>query len=99
MLNKVVLVGRLVETRKIDEDKIIITIRVPRYYKNENGEYDSDFINCVLNGEIAKNTMEYCKISDVIGIKGRIESYEDKSIQIVAEKVTFLSSNKEKEDE
>lgn len=98
MLNQIVLVGRLYEICIIDEDKSKLTIAVPRSYKNEEGEYDTDFINCILNGAISKNTLEYCKTGDVIGIKGRVESYKDKSIMIIAEKVTFLSSNKEEKE-
>ena len=51
--------------------------------------------------KIAENTAEYCRKGDVIGVKGRLQSstYEDietgntrKRMDVVAEKVTFLSS-------
>ena len=66
--------------------------------KNENGEYDTDFIPIVLKDAIGKNVCEYCKKGDILGIKGRTESIkEDDSynVRIVAERVTFLSSKKE----
>ena len=83
-----------------------ITLAVPRSYKNMNGEYDTDFISCVLWSGIAENTVEYVKKGDLLGVKGRIQSrvYEDKEEQrkyiteVVAEKVTFLSG-KSKETE
>ena len=55
------LVGRLVkdpELIKGDNNKKMshITIAVPRSFKNMNGEYDTDFINCTLWDAIAKNT-------------------------------------------
>lgn len=98
MLNQVVLVGRLVNDVKIEEleegKKVAsITLAIPRSYKNENGEYDTDFITCDILGSIAENVSEYCKKGDLIGVKARMESKDGKQ-QIVVEKVTFLSSKK-----
>lgn len=107
MLNQVVLVGRLVQDPEIKElenevKTSYITLAVPRSYKNSDGIYETDFIPCVLYKGIAENTKEYCKKGDLIGIKGRTQTKqeEDKTIiEIVAEKVTFLSSRKESEEE
>lgn len=108
MLNHVVLVGRLAKTPEVvatesGKNVSYITLAIPRSYKNENGEYDTDFLECVLWNSVAENTSEYCKQGDVIGVKGRVQSRmikdEDgnnyKKIEIVAEKVTFLSSKKD----
>ena len=46
-----------------------LTIGVPRPYKNDKGEYDTDFIQCKLWQGIARNTSEYCKKGDLVGIK------------------------------
>lgn len=101
MLNQVVLVGRLTKDPKLEENTII-TLAVPRTYKNEEGMYDTDFIDCILKGQIATNTVNYCKKGDIIGVKGRIETNnvekfhtKVKETQIIAEKVTFLSSKKD----
>lgn len=109
MLNQTVIVGRLTKDPELNQTEsgkkvTNITLAVPRSYKNTNGEYDTDFISCVLWQGIAENTSEYCKKGDLVGVKGRIQSrnYEDEyelprtSIEVVAEKVTFLSSKKEK---
>ncbi len=105
MLNQLVLVGRLVrdpEVSKTDNGTKYshITLAVPRSYKNSNGEYETDFIDCTLFQIIATNTKEYCKKGDIVGVKGRLESnvYEKNgtknyTTQVIAEKVTFLSSN------
>lgn len=106
MLNQIILVGRLAQDPKTIElengrKKAIITLAVPRNYKNENGMYDTDFIDCVLWNSIAENTTEYCRKGDLVGIKGRIEtitSEEKKQLYAIAEKVTFLSSRKESEE-
>ena len=111
MLNQTVLVGRLVKTPEVKEtengQKVSnITLAVHRSYKNVNGEYETDFVNCTLWGPIATNTAEYCQKGDMVGVKGRIEtsSYEKDGetkyqTNVIAEKLTFLSSNKEKTEE
>ncbi len=110
MLNQVVLVGRLVrdpELRETENGKKVttITLAIPRSYKNSNGEYETDYIDCTLWTNIALNTTEYCKKGDLLGVKGRTQSYtvetDDKKrnvIEIIAEKVTFLSSKHMNED-
>ena len=110
MLNQIVLVGRLVRDisiNKTEKGKNVanLTLAIPRSFKNYDGVYDTDFIDCTLWDQVASNTASYCKKGDIVGVKGRIESrsYEDKEgnkkykTEIIAEKVTFLS-NKTKED-
>lgn len=92
MLNQVILVGRLVDQPQMEGDSCYVKLAVPRSYKNENGEYDIDFINCKTWEAIATNVCEYCKKGEVIGVKGRLQSNEN-GIEVVAEKITFLSSN------
>lgn len=111
MLNQLVLVGRLVSDPQINETEngtkeCNITLAIPRSYKNADGIYETDFIPVNLYKGIAENTTEYCKKGDIIGVKGRIQSRliekEDgtkyKKMEIIAEKVSFLSS-KIKEEE
>lgn len=107
MLNQVVLVGRLakeVELKELESGKKVanITLACPRPFKNEDGIYDTDFVDCILWDAVAQNTAEYCKKGDIIGIKGRIQTRnimdedgtKNKVQEIIAEKVTFLSSKK-----
>lgn len=111
MLNQIVLVGRIAKELKIEELKsgkkmLKLTIAVPRSFKNANGEYETDFIDCVLWNNIAENTKNYCQKGDIVGVKGRLETdmildrdgeIIGKSINVIAERVTFLSSKKEEE--
>lgn len=98
MLNQLILVGRIAFLPKaieIENDKkvLVIKLAVTRAYKNVDGVYETDFIPVILYGNIAKNVVEYCREGDVISVKGRIE--QGKNIpEIIAEKVTFLSSNR-----
>lgn len=103
MLNQVVLVGRLVERPILEENEngkkvCNITLAVSRTYKNDMGEYDTDFIKCILWNGIAENTVEYCEKGDIVGVKGRLQCLSGNELQVVAEKVTFLSTNKTKEE-
>ena len=111
MLNQIILVGRLVKDPEVKKAKngnsySHITLAVPRSYKNVNGEYETDFLDCTLWQLMATNTKEYCKKGDIVGVKGRVESkvYEKDDekkyvTEIIAEKVTFLSSNKTEAEE
>ena len=111
MLNQTVLVGRIVKNPELKEtgsgNKVTnVTLAVPRSYKNSEGQYETDFISCVLWKGIAENTVEYCKKGDLVGIKGRIQTREyitdedEKKhvVEVVAEKVTFLSSKPKTDD-
>lgn len=107
MLNQIVLVGRLVQDPEIKElengvKASYITLAVPRSHKNSDGIYETDFIPVKLWSGVAESTTEYCKKSDLLGIKGRIQTKQEENkniIEIVAEKVTFLSSGKGTEEE
>ena len=110
MLNQIILVGRLVKTPEVTETESgkkmsYITLAIPISFKNADGEYDTDFIDCVLWEAVAESTSEYCKKGDIVGVKGRIQSrmVEDedgnnyKKVEVIAEKLTFLSSKKEED--
>lgn len=106
MLNQVVMVGRLTsdpEIKEVEDGKKMcyITLAIPRSYKNFDGEYETDFITTKLLDNIATNTTEYCKKGDIVGVKGRVQNVKEDDeykIEIIAEKVTFLSSKSKEED-
>lgn len=106
MVNQIVLVGRIAkapEVKMTENGKKIstLTLAVPRNYKNANGEYDTDFLDCTLWSTVAESTSEYCQTGDMIGVKGRVqnriiespEGVKRRKTEIIAEKVTFLTSN------
>ncbi len=110
MMNQMIIVGRLTKDPELKElengTKVSnITLAVPRSYKNADGVYETDFIKCSLWKNIAENTANYCQKGDLVGIKGRVQTREVETengkhseMELVAEKVTFLSSSKEKEN-
>ena len=109
MLNQTVIVGRIVRDPELHEtetgNKITnLTLAVPRSYKNVDGEYDTDFISCVVWRGVAENVVEYCHKGDLVGVKGHlqtrdIETEDSKKqvMEVVAEKVTFLSTKRTEE--
>ena len=109
MLNQLVLVGRLVKKPELkksenNKDYAFITLAVPRSFRNVKGEYETDFVDCILWDNAATNTVEYCNKGDIVGVRGRlqtrvIETEEDKRsvLEVICERVTFLSSKKPEE--
>ncbi len=104
-MNQLFLVGRLTkDPEMIKHDGKVscrITMAVKRSFKNPDGIYETDFFDCILWDGLAKNASEYCKKGDTIGVRGRLQtsSYEvdnikRKAVEIVVEKLTFLSSRK-----
>ena len=91
MINQVIIMGRLVDNPEIREMKdgnksLRVTLAVSRLYRNAEGVYETDFIDCYMFKAIAENVSEYAeKLSG------------DKEMRLVAEKVTFVASKKEEE--
>jgi single-strand DNA-binding protein len=102
MNNLVVLVGRIVSEVEVEEledgrKRSKLCIAVQRPYKNEDGIYETDFIDVIIWNAIAENTAEYCKKGDLIGIKGRLQTEivdDKKKLLTIADRVTFLASTR-----
>lgn len=107
MINNVVVVGRL--TRAVDlrytgngTAYASFTLATDRDFKNQNGEKETDFINCVMWRKPAENLANYTKKGSLIGIEGRIQTrnYDNQQGQrvyvteVLAEKFSFLESAK-----
>ena len=106
-MNKVQLVGRLTrdpEIRYSQGENATATARfsvaVNRRFKNAEGNYDADFINCVAFGKSAEFVEKYFKKGMAIGLTGRIQtgSYTNKDGQkvyttdVVVEETEFVES-------
>lgn len=109
MLNSVVLVGRLTkdpELRYTPSNQAVATfsLAVNRRFKNQNGEREADFINCVIWRQQAENLANWGKKGNLIGITGSIQTrnYENQQGQrvyvteVVAENFQLLESQKER---
>lgn len=88
MSNNIMLVGRIDNV----QDNCVI-IKVSRNFENKDGIYESDLIPVKIFEGLKKHFNEYAKEGNIIGIKGFVKM-QDNELQIIAEKVTFLSSQK-----
>lgn len=105
MINQTTLVGRLtndVNLRYTPSNVAVatFTLAVNRTFKNENGDREADFINCVMWRQQAENLVNWAKKGALIGITGRIQtrSYDNQQGQrvyvteVVAEQFQLLES-------
>ena len=105
MINNVVLVGRL--TRAVDlrytSNGVAFagfTVAVERNFKNQNGEKETDFVNCVMWRKAAENFAEFTRKGSLVGIEGRIQtrSYDNTQggkvyvTEVLAENFSLLES-------
>ena len=107
-MNRVVIIGRL--TRDVDlrytGNGVAVanfTLAVNRPFKNQQGENEADFINCVTWRKQAENLANYMKKGSQVGVDGRLQTrtYEDQDgktvfvTEVVADSVQFLESKKQ----
>lgn len=98
MLNQIVLVGRIktIKSKELSNGKKMteVELAVQRTFKNADGVYETDIIPVVMWNLVAEKTAEFVGENDLVGVKGRIQSNNNK-LEVIAEKVTFLSSKSE----
>ncbi len=105
MLNRVVLVGRLTrdpDLRYTPNGVAVANFNIAcnRPFRNQQGEQEADFINCVVWRKAAESLANYMKKGSMIGVDGRVQtrSYEGQDgkmvyvTEVVAESVQFLES-------
>ena len=110
MINNVVLVGRMTrdaELRYTPSNQAVatFTLAVNRNFKNQNGEREADFINCVIWRQQAENLANWAKKCTLVGVTGRIQTrnYENQQGQrvyvteIVADNFQILESRATRE--
>lgn len=90
MINNVVLVGRLTrdpELRYTPSNVAVATfsLAVNRNFKNQAGDYEADFISCIMWRQPAENFANWLKKGALVGITGRIQtrSYDNQQGQRV----------------
>lgn len=106
-MNNVNLIGRL--TRPIDlrytQSGVAygsFTLAVTRRFKNQNGEREADFINCVIWKKRAENLANFTQKGSLIGVSGAIQTrnYENQQGQrvyvteVLVENFDLLESRK-----
>ena len=110
MINSICLVGRMTrdaELRYTPSNQAVatFTLAVNRNFKNQDGEREADFINCVIWRQQAENLANLAKKGALIGVTGRIQtrSYDNQQGQrvyvteVVAESFQLLESRASRE--
>lgn len=105
MINNVVLVGRMTKDADLQYTANNIAVAtfnlaVNRNFKNNNGEREADFINCVIWRQQAENLANWAKKGALVGITGRMQTrnYENQQGQrvyvteVVADSFQLLES-------
>ena len=85
-MNNVILMGRLTADPELRQTQSGIascrfTIAVNRRFKNDNGEYDADFITCVAWRQTAEFVSRYFSKGSMIAVSGSLRTgkYQDKN--------------------
>ena len=79
MYNKVILIGRLVNTPELNKtanNKSVAraTLAVNRRYKGQNGEREADFVNVVVWGKLAETLASYATKGSLISLDGELRT-------------------------
>lgn len=106
-MNKVELIGRLTRDPEVryssgenSKANASFTIAVNRRFKNNEGNYDADFIRCVAFGKTAETIEKYIHKGSRIAVSGHIQtgSYDNKEGQkvfttdVIVEELDFLEN-------
>jgi single-strand DNA-binding protein len=102
-MNNVIFIGRLCNKIELKEgDNTVITLAKTRSYKNEEGIYETDFIDCYAKGNVAKQLECYCEKGDLIAVRGKLESQDVenndikyRTVVVAVESVSFLTTKKD----
>lgn len=108
-MNKIILTGRLTrdaELRYTTSNVAVsnFSLAVNRDFKNQEGEYETDFINCVAYRKLAETIAEYTRKGDKLGVDGRLQirtydNNEGKKVyvsEVVVNGIEFLEAKKDK---
>ena len=79
MYNKVILIGRLVNTPEVNKtanDKSVVraTLAINRRYKGQNGEREADFVNVIVWGKLAETLASYATKGSLISLDGELRT-------------------------
>ena len=108
-MNKVILIGRVtkpIELKKTTSGKSVasFTLAVNKDFKNAEGKYDADFINCVAYGQPAEIISRHVSKGDKFGVNGKLNTrtYDKQDgskgyvTEVKVDEFEFLESKKDK---
>ena len=66
MWNNFVVVG-IVSKVKIQNNKNMLYLTIPRNFKNSKGKYDKDYVKIQITNGISNTLKDYCSLGSIIG--------------------------------
>jgi len=93
MLNQVILVGKVIQRYKDNDDTVII-LRIASDNPSTRGSSNEDYdlVPCRI-GSGFKELDKYLTLGATLGVKAKITTYTDSDILTIdAQKITFISS-------
>lgn len=107
-MNQTFLIGRTCQDIELKSTQNNVpvcsfTLAVTRDYKNQNDEYDSDFIQCVAYRKTAELIAKYVSKGNRLAVTGRIQTrnYDNEQgnkvyvTEVIVDKMEFLEPKKE----
>ena len=99
-MNNICLIGRNVKDVEVFKDTVgKISVAVPRQFKNKDGNYDTDFFDCVIFN-ITDYLKENLKKGVLVSVEGRLQNrtYEDNGkkhriTEIITNRVNVLGNS------
>lgn len=111
MLNKAIIMGRMVQNPELkytpsNVPVVSFTIAVNRDFKDQDGNYPTDFLDCVAWRNTAEFVSRYFKKGSLCALEGTIQTrmWEDKNgnkrktVEIVVSNIYFAESKKQSEN-
>lgn len=104
-MNHISITGRLTAAptprRAGDSLAAAFSVAVRRPFKDKNGEYLADFLNCVAFGKLGELALHYLAKGRMVGLTGRLEiskytgtdGVSRQCVTIVADNIDFLDSS------
>lgn len=99
MLNSCALVGKIIKKPEIlpnvrKNPKTLMLLETDRPFLNVDGVLETDVFEIELWRGIAQQCADLCEEGDIIGLRGRLYSYQDENgeyrCRVIAETVTFI---------
>ena len=106
-MNQSVIIGRLTSTPTLRNtesgvDVTNFTLATTRTYKNKDGIYETDFINCVAWNNVAIISCEHLKKGDMISVSGSLQNKEIQTksgdkvtvTELLVDRIKFLTTKR-----
>lgn len=105
-MNKIVVTGRLTRDPEMKSTKNGVeycrfSVASNSKQKDDNGNYKTDFFNCMAWQKISENVMKYCAKGDLVRVDGAMSSmdYADKTLwSVTVDEIEFLAKAKRTEE-